>query len=134
VGKQTFFKSPQIRKSSNSWAHSAITNPQNFLGCASPRITKPQIFMIYLQIINLQFSTKYCTTLSQNSPKTRSAKISVKCIMCKFELEHDSAVYAIFVRRNSMYVFAEVLSPQITKIGLQVANLQSATFARGPQI
>jgi hypothetical protein len=44
----------------------------------------------------------------------------------------------MFVRRKSMYVFAEVLRPQITKsLCPQVTNPQSATFAEGylrPQI
>ncbi len=34
----------------------------------------PQIFMIYPQIANPQISTKYCTTLSQNSHKSRLCK------------------------------------------------------------
>ncbi len=48
-------------KFGNSWALSAIANLQ-FLRCASPQIENPQI------------STKYCTTLSQNSPKSRTFK------------------------------------------------------------
>jgi hypothetical protein len=49
VGIQTFFLNPQIRKSSNSWAHSDIANPQIF------------------RSVNPQIATNYCTTLYQNS-------------------------------------------------------------------
>ncbi len=31
VGKQSFFRSPLIAKSANSWAHSVIANPHNYL-------------------------------------------------------------------------------------------------------
>ncbi len=58
--------------------------------------------MIYLQIANLQFSTKYCTTLRQNSPKSSIFKDF--CVMSKFELEHYSK--SIFVRRYSLYLRA----------------------------
>ncbi len=54
------------RRTANSWAHfrnrqSAVRKSQKF-------------FMINLQITYLQMSTKYCTTLSQNSPKIRLFK------------------------------------------------------------
>ncbi len=40
---------------------------RKFLRCARLQIVNSQSFMIYLQITNMQISTKYCTTLSQNS-------------------------------------------------------------------
>jgi hypothetical protein len=44
------------------------------------------------------------------------------------------AFYAMFVRRKSMYVFAEVLRPQITKsLCPQITNPKSATLAEGSQ-
>jgi hypothetical protein len=77
------------RKSAKSWAQSAIVNQQN-LRCASSHIENPQIFMINPQI--LQFlQNKYCTTLSQNSPKIRLCKRSswtnlnwsIVCYICQ---------------------------------------------------
>jgi hypothetical protein len=47
---------------------------RKFLRHASPQTANPQIFMLYLQIANLQVSTEYCTTLSQNNPKSRLFK------------------------------------------------------------
>jgi hypothetical protein len=42
----------------------------NFFAC-SPQIANPQIYIINPQIANSQTSIIYCTTLSQNSPKSR---------------------------------------------------------------
>jgi hypothetical protein len=69
-GKTNFILKSANRKFANSWAHSAIANPQirKFLRYASPQIENPQIFMNNPQIV---ISTKYHTTLSQNSPKSR---------------------------------------------------------------
>jgi hypothetical protein len=47
---------------------------RNFLRCARLQIVNSQSFMIYLQIANMQISTKYCITLSQNSNKSRLFK------------------------------------------------------------
>ncbi len=74
--------------------------------------------MINIQIANLQIYRKYCTILSQKSPKSRLLNL----FMNKFEL--------VPVCR-----LAEVLSLQITKrMCLQIANPQIATFVEGPQI
>ncbi len=52
------------RKSASSRAHSAIENPQ--MPVCQSAYRKSATVMINPQIANLQFSTKYCTTLSQN--------------------------------------------------------------------
>ncbi len=60
MDKKIFVNSAN-RKSSNSWAHSAISKILKFLRCASPQIANPQISMIFnckSQIAN--FFTKYC--------------------------------------------------------------------------
>jgi hypothetical protein len=59
----------KVRKSANYWTHSAIANLQIFR-YAFTHIANPQIYNINLQVANLQISTKYCTTLSQISPKS----------------------------------------------------------------
>ena len=55
---------------------------QKFLTCATPQIPNLQIFMTNLQIINyVQNFTKYCTTLSQNSPKSCLLKLVFICTL-----------------------------------------------------
>jgi hypothetical protein len=54
-----------------------------FLRCARLQIVNSQSFMIYPQIANIQISTKYCTTLSQNSNKSRLFKTIF--VSCTFE-------------------------------------------------
>jgi hypothetical protein len=63
VGKQTFFRSPQI---SNSWAHSAIANPQisQVYQSANPN---PQIFMTNPHLLA---STQIFTNTAQLCLKT----------------------------------------------------------------
>ncbi len=56
-------------KSANSWAHSAIANPQISQVCQSAN-ANAQVSLIYPQITISKISTKCCTTLSQNSPKS----------------------------------------------------------------
>jgi hypothetical protein len=56
--------------------------------------------MIYSQIANPQISTKYCTTKSPNSAKSRLCKLF---FMYKLELQ-CRVLYALLVRRNSMYL------------------------------
>jgi hypothetical protein len=84
VGKQIFI----IRQIANLQILGLFRHPQisKFLRCASPRITNPQIFMIYRKIANLQIATKYCTTLSQTDRKV--VLLNDFCVMYKFELEH----------------------------------------------
>jgi hypothetical protein len=60
MGIETFLLKSANHKSANSWAYSAIANPQ--------------IFMIYPQVANFQIPTKYCTSLPQNSLKSRLFK------------------------------------------------------------
>ncbi len=110
----TFFKSPHI---ANSWAHSAIANPQ-ILTFTSPQIANPPIFMIDPQI-----STKHCKTLSQNRSKSRLFKMIFS--FC--------SLYSKSVRRRSMYlrICVSFKSANHKKIG---ANPQSVTLAEGPQI
>jgi hypothetical protein len=48
-----------------------VLQDRQFLRCASPQIVNPQIFMINLNIANVQISTKYCTALPEKSPKSR---------------------------------------------------------------
>jgi hypothetical protein len=69
-GGQANFLKFRNRKSVNSWAYSAITNPQISYVCQSTN-GKSANFYYNLQIANPQVSTKYCTTLSQKSPKSR---------------------------------------------------------------
>jgi hypothetical protein len=78
-------------KSANSWTHS-LSQSANFLRWASPYIANQQIFMI-----NPQISTKYCTSLSQNSPKNPLCKLFYVKIWTR-------ALYAMFVRRKSLYL------------------------------
>ncbi len=74
-GQANFLLKSANRKSANSRAHSTIAN--------------------------LQISTKYHTTLPQNSPKSRFFKtILLFCI----NLNYSRALYALFVRRKSMYM------------------------------
>jgi hypothetical protein len=70
VGKQTFFKSPQIANPKISWAHSKI---RKLLRCA---FRKSQFHKLVCLIRKPQIrnSTKCCTTLSQHSPKSRHFK------------------------------------------------------------
>jgi len=42
----------------------------SFLGIASPQIANTQVFIINPQIAQMQISTIYCTTLSQNNLKS----------------------------------------------------------------
>ncbi len=94
----------------------------NFLGLPVRKSQNPQIFMINLQIASLQISTKYCTTLSQNSPKSRLFKQFF--IMYKFELEHY-----IHFSKEQYVVLRTCRSLQITKIlGLQIEYLTSVTL------
>jgi hypothetical protein len=69
VGKQTFFKSPQI---ANLQILGLIPLSQisKILMCVSPQIANPQIFMINPQVANLQISAKQCTILSHTIPKS----------------------------------------------------------------
>jgi hypothetical protein len=50
-----------VRKSANSWTYSALTNSRISWVCQSA---------INPQMPNPQISTRYTTTLSQNSPKS----------------------------------------------------------------
>jgi hypothetical protein len=100
MGFEIFLLKSANHKSANSWAYSAIANPQ--------------IFMIYPQLTNLQIPTKYCTSLSQNSLKSRLFK-KYNFLINNYVLWYR-AFFALFGRRK-MYVIcglADILSPQLT--------------------
>jgi hypothetical protein len=93
MSKQTFFK---VRKSKILIFLSSFRKSANFLGSPVRQNANPKIFMINPQNANPQVSTKYSTTLSHKSPKSR--------------LLHDhyvqiviGALYATFVRGKVMY-------------------------------
>jgi hypothetical protein len=115
VGKQTFFT---VRKNENPQILQLIKQLQSakFLGV--------QVANRKLQTANLQISTKYCATLSQNSLNIRHCKRFLSTKLKNIIICHTS--------REKKYVLEEV-SPQLTK-DLGSANPQSATFAEGPQI
>jgi hypothetical protein len=71
--------------------------------------------MIYPEIAKQQISTKYYTTLSQNSPK----RCHFKVIFYIFEYEH----YILYLQGEKVCVcgLAEVLCP-IKSLDLQVSN------------
>ncbi len=71
VGKQLF----KARKSANCWAHSAIANPQ-ILQARQSENRKCENFSGNPQIAISLLSTKYCTSLSQNSSKSRLCKVT----------------------------------------------------------
>jgi hypothetical protein len=106
---------------------------RKFRRCTRPQITNPQIFLINPEIANPQISNKYCTTLSQNSPKI--------CLCKRFTYVQIWIItfYAIFVKRKGMYSICghfEVLSPQKSqkRFGPQTENPLTSTFAEGPQM
>jgi len=68
-GQANFFLGPQI---SNQQIPELIPqlHIRKFLRYAGPKIANPQIFINHLQIANPQIAKKYCTTLSQSSPKS----------------------------------------------------------------
>jgi hypothetical protein len=88
-GKTNFFLKSANHKSANSWAHSAIANPQ--------------IFMIYPQVANLQISTKYCTSLPQNSLKSRPFK-KYNLFILFFDIEH----YLLYMEGEKSMLFADL--------------------------
>jgi hypothetical protein len=133
-GRQTVFKSPQVANQ-NILRLVPQLQLRKFLTYeyASPQIANPQIFMIYLQIANMQIYTKYCITLFQNSPKSRLFHGS--CVMYKFKLEYCMQfVWGEIV----CTVFADLWKFWVRKsqkrIGPKIANPQSAIFAEGPQM
>jgi hypothetical protein len=69
-----------------------------FLMCASPQIVNPQMFMDNPQIANRQFSTKYSTTLTQNSPKAVCFKRFVNFTQILIR------AFALCFKRKSMYL------------------------------
>jgi hypothetical protein len=72
----------------------------NFLMCASLQITNPQIFMNNLQIAD---PTKYCTTLSQNSPKSCKEKKYVFTDLSKFEIRKKAWAFKSSKRKSTNY-------------------------------
>ncbi len=66
VGQRT----PQIANQKQIFGLIPLTPIRKFLRCATPQ----KIFKINMKAPNPQISTKYCTTLSQNSPKSRLFK------------------------------------------------------------
>ncbi len=91
-----------------------------FLTCARPQISNLQICMTNLQITNyLQNFTKYCTTLSQNSPKSCPFKFFLFVLWIR-------AFYAILLRRKIVYLqtFGSFKSDISKKI--ESANCKSA--------
>ncbi len=85
-----FFASECMRP--NSWAHSTSANPQIAQLC---QFANPQIF-----IIKPQISTKYCTTMSQNSPKNR---LFIQFLL-RTNFNQSIICYSIFVKRKSLYL------------------------------
>ncbi len=89
----TLLKNLQIRKFLGLYRY---WKSANFLG-VPVRMSQIRQFLWWIRkIANPQISTKYCTTLYQNSPKRRLFSI----FLYKFELNH----YMLIVRRNSMYL------------------------------
>ncbi len=117
---ETYFYNPQI---ANPQIFGLIPQSQisTFLRQPSPQIANPQIFMIYLKIANLHIYKKCCTTLSQNSPKSRFQTIVVLCT------QFNQSIIC-YICEEKQYVFisrlAEALSPQITQ-KIRSANRKS---------
>jgi hypothetical protein len=75
---------------------------------------------------------KYCTTLSQNSPKSRL--FTRFFIIYKFN-ESEPCMRYLEVEKVCNCGPAKLSSPQITKgLGMHIANPQSVTFAEGQQM
>ncbi len=89
----------------------------NFLGM---QVRKSQIFIIKPQIANPQISTKYCTALSQSSPKSRLF-IRFYCVQIL-----SRALYSTFVRRKSMYLLTCGSFKSATHKKVRSANRKSA--------
>ncbi len=100
TGIQNIWTSCQRRasKSTNSWAHSTLANPQITKITEECQSANPQIFIINPQIANQQVSKKYCKTLCQKS------RLSFKLIFY-FCINFNWTVYALFVRSKSMYLW-----------------------------
>ncbi len=113
-----------FKKSENSWAHSAIANPQISLVCQSAN-RKSTIFLDYLQIANPQISTNTSQLCSKTAP-------SKSCLCKRFYGQIGIRAFnATFVRRKvctSICGLAEVLSPPMTKNDW-VPKSQVRTFA-----
>ena len=71
--------------------------------CASLQIANPQIFMTNMQIADPQTSTKYCTTLSQNSPKSCKEKKYVFTDLSKFEIHKKAWAVKSSKRKSTNY-------------------------------
>jgi hypothetical protein len=71
--------------------------------CASPQIANPQIFMTNLQIADPQTSTKYCTNLSQNSPKSCMENKYVFSDLSKFEIPKKAWAVKSSKRKSTNY-------------------------------
>jgi hypothetical protein len=68
VSEQNFFK---VRKSQIGLGSFCNRKSTHFLGVSVRKPQNPQIFRVNPQIPKPQISTKYCTTPSRNSPKSR---------------------------------------------------------------
>ncbi len=120
VGKQTFLevRKSKIRKFLSSFRYQKSVN---FLGVPVRKS----------QIRNFLFS--------QNTAKL-CLKTALKVVFLKRFLDFVKilirALCAVFVRRKSMYLQTCVSfkSANYKKLGLQIANLQTFTFAEGSQI
>jgi hypothetical protein len=85
-----------------------IKVPANFLGMSA---RKSANFVSNPQIAKLQISTKYCTTLSQNSPKSR--RLHNFFLLCT----HFIWSFICYIWKGKLFIcgLAEALSPQIKK-------------------
>jgi len=109
VDKQRIFLSPQVANSQNSSAHFfPLLQIRKFIRCASPQIANPKIFMISPQTANPQISTKYCTTISQNSHKS--------CFVTKFFVQILIRALCAMVVVLSPALITKNLGPQIRKV------------------
>jgi hypothetical protein len=107
------------------------THPQQqifkFLRCGSPQIENPQFFMIYSQSEILKFLQNSAQLCLKTVLKVAFLKRFLFCTL-------KESIICYVICKEKMYVFAD-LRPQITKrLGPQIANPQSATFAESLQI
>ncbi len=101
---------------------------------------------ILLGIANPQIFTKYCTSLSQNNPKSCLLNYflfctnliqSIKCSICKDKKYVFAHLQKFEIAKKVWDCKSQILKLLLgnpKKMGPQIANLQNATFAEGPQI
>jgi hypothetical protein len=112
------------RKSTNSLGHSAIANPHISFVCQSANCKSANFYDRSANCKCTEFKKKFCTTLSQNSPKSHLFKRffllctnlnqSIKCHSCK------QKKYVLFV---DLQKFKSANHKKIVQY-LQIANSQ----------